>query len=227
MLFRSGKYGTTIAVNYSRAHGLDSTQYYNYAQDGGAIIKNEGDSMRIGYSNNFLGLGQQRYFEDANIEITRKINKKLKVKGSYIYLVYYSPVVNPGNGNKFNNNFKGNITSHIGVADILYKLNSKNAIRFEAQHLYTKRDFGSWVTGLIEYTMSPHWFFAVMDQWNYGNSQSYYRFHYPIVSFGYNDGGTRISMTYGRQRAGIFCVGGVCRNVPAANGLTLSITSRF
>jgi len=34
-------------------------------------------------------------------------------------------------------------------------------------------------------------------------------------------------VNYGRQRAGIFCVGGVCRQVPAANGLTLSVTSTF
>jgi hypothetical protein len=51
--------------------------------------------------------------------------------------------------------------------------------------------------------------------------------HYPITSIGYIRGGSRISMSYGRQRAGIFCVGGVCRVVPAANGLTLSITSTF
>jgi hypothetical protein len=222
-----GKYGTTIAVNYSRAHGLDTTQFHNYRNDGGLIVENANDTLRQGYSNNFLSIGKQRYFEDANIEITRKINKKLKIKGSYIYLVYYTPVINEGNPNKFNQNFKGNITSHIGVVDVLYKLNKKNAVRVEVQHLYTKKDYGNWLTGVIEYTMSPHWFFAVMDQWNYGNGDSNYQFHYPIVSMGYNEGGTRFSFTYGRQRAGIFCVGGVCRNVPAANGLTLSITSRF
>jgi hypothetical protein len=34
-------------------------------------------------------------------------------------------------------------------------------------------------------------------------------------------------MSYGKQRAGIFCVGGVCRNVPASNGFAISITSSF
>lgn len=222
-----GKYGTTIAINYSRAHGLDSTQIYNYRKDGGVVLINENDSARLGYTNKFLSVGKQRYFEDANIEITRKINKNLKLKGSYIYLVYYTPVVNEGNPNKFNQYFKGNITSHIGVLDVLYKLKKNNAIRVEFQNLYSRKDFGSWFTGIVEYTLAPHWFFAVMDQWNYGNADAHYRFHYPIASAGYNHGGTRISMTYGRQRAGIFCVGGVCRNVPAANGFTLSITSTF
>jgi len=34
-------------------------------------------------------------------------------------------------------------------------------------------------------------------------------------------------LMYGKQREGIFCVGGVCRNVPASNGVTLTITSSF
>ena len=51
--------------------------------------------------------------------------------------------------------------------------------------------------------------------------------YYPIGSFGYIRGGSRFSFSYGRQRAGIFCVGGVCRVVPAANGLTASITTTF
>ena len=34
-------------------------------------------------------------------------------------------------------------------------------------------------------------------------------------------------LQYGKQRAGVFCVGGVCRAVPASNGLTFSFTSSF
>ena len=46
-------------------------------------------------------------------------------------------------------------------------------------------------------------------------------------SVGYTNKANRISLGYGRQRAGIFCVGGVCRTVPASNGLSISITSSF
>jgi hypothetical protein len=51
--------------------------------------------------------------------------------------------------------------------------------------------------------------------------------HFPYVTAGYIRGATRLSVGYGRQRAGLFCVGGVCRFVPASNGLTISFTQSF
>ena len=66
-----------------------------------------------------------------------------------------------------------------------------------------------------------------MDQYNFGNLIEKERIHYYFASAGYLKGTNRIQIVYGRQREGIFCVGGVCRNVPAASGLTLSITSSF
>jgi len=44
---------------------------------------------------------------------------------------------------------------------------------------------------------------------------------------GYIEGATRITISGGRQRQGIFCVGGVCRVVPASNGVSLSVTTSF
>ena len=66
-----------------------------------------------------------------------------------------------------------------------------------------------------------------MDQYNYGNPSDELQLHYAYGSFGYIKDATRISIGYGRQREGLFCVGGVCRYVPASNGLTLSFTHSF
>ena len=66
-----------------------------------------------------------------------------------------------------------------------------------------------------------------MDQYNFGNTIEKQRIHYYFASAGYVKGNSRIQIGYGKQRAGLFCVGGVCRNVPASSGLTLSITSSF
>ncbi|MDC3260256.1 DUF6029 family protein [bacterium] len=206
-----GKYGTLIALNYSLAHGLDTTQYNQISDP---------DSTRMAYTTNYFALGEQKYFQDINIEITRKINKKLKIKASYINLFYNMEIVQGLGG-------RDNIKANIAVLDVLYKIKPKHAIRVEAQGLWTEQDQGDWATGVIEYTFSPHWFIAIMDQYNYGNSDVSYRLHYPIASLGFNKSGNRFMMSYGRQRAGIFCVGGVCRNVPASNGFTLSITSSF
>ena len=83
------------------------------------------------------------------------------------------------------------------------------------------------MTYLIEYTFNSNWFVSVMDQYNFGNPDASHREHHPYVSLGYIREATRITVSYGRQRAGLFCVGGICRPVPASNGLTFSLTHSF
>jgi hypothetical protein len=85
--------------------------------------------------------------------------------------------------------------------------------------------------GLVEYTFSPHWFFAFIDQYNGGYTDhdgvSHEAVHYLNISCGYSKGTNRFELGYGKKREGVFCVGGVCKNVPSSNGFTLSITSSF
>ena len=79
--------------------------------------------------------------------------------------------------------------------------------------MYTEQNTKSWAVLLAEYTVAPHWFVAAFDQWNYGNDDSNERFHYITGQFGYTRGSNRVvKSVYGRQRPGILCVGGVCRN---------------
>ena len=62
-----------------------------------------------------------------------------------------------------------------------------------------------------------------MNQYNYGNADASKRVNYPIITCGYIKDATRLTVSYGRQRAGLFCVGGVCRPVPANNGLMIEV----
>lgn len=208
-----GKYGTQVSVNYSHVSGLDSN-----------LIPN--DSNRIGYETKFFSPGKDVYFSDFNVEIRKKINKKLNVAYSYFNMRYNKDVIEGKVG-------EGIVNASIHVADVLYKFSRKHTLRFEGQHLRTNKgkgfykDQGNWATGLLEYTVSPHWTFAVLDQWNYGNSDAKKRIHYLFGSVGYIKGTNRFTLSYGRQRAGIFCVGGVCRNVPASNGFTFTVMSSF
>ena len=113
------------------------------------------------------------------------------------------------------------------VLDLTYKINRYHSLRFETQGMWTEQDKGNWAFGQIEYTFSPHWYLAILDQYNYGNKNIEKRIHYGLISGGYINGSHRFSLQYGKQRAGVFCVGGVCRAVPASNGLTFSFTSSF
>ena len=98
-------------------------------------------------------------------------------------------------------------------------------MRIELQHLQTEQHYKNWLMGLIEYRISPHWFWSIQDLYNYGHPTE--NPHYYSISTGYNKGASRLSITYGKQRAGLFCVGGVCREVPASNGISISLTNSF
>jgi len=90
-----------------------------------------------------------------------------------------------------------------------------------------KQDKGDWATVVAEYTWSPHWFVGLIDQYNFGNRDVSKRIHYLYGSAGYINGPHRLSIGYGKRREGIFCVGGVCRAVPASNGFEVTFTSSF
>ncbi|OFY88180.1 MAG: hypothetical protein A2236_06115 [Bacteroidetes bacterium RIFOXYA2_FULL_33_7] len=119
-----------------------------------------------------------------------------------------------------------NIFSTIFIAETNYKINANNSIRTEIQTLFTEQENGEWMMGMLEYSVAPHWFFSILDQYNYGNPANM-KIHYYSGSIGYVKNTTRIQISYGKQREGILCVGGVCRSVPASNGLTVSISSSF
>ena len=207
-----GKSGMTIAVNYSHVNSgkRDSIPGVKMDQTG-----------TLGYKSSFFQPGNTLYYQDFNIEVSKKFSKTWKGIFTYLNQAYNKDVVE-GHVNEY-----GIVYSNIGIADITWKITKKDALRFEAQGLWTKQDKGNWVAGLLEYTIAPDWFFSVQDQWNYGNTDKNLRLHYYLVSAGYTYNSSRISLSYGRQREGILCIGGVCRYVPAASGFTLTISSSF
>ena len=202
-------------MNYSTAYSLDTTRL-------GAV---DDTTARLGYTTNFFAIGDRHYFQDFNIEVRKKVREDWELAFTWLNLVYDIDIIQGKPG-------KSTVYADIFVLEGLHNFNDRNSVRFELQHLSTKQDQGNWATGLAEFTFSPHWFVAAMDQFNYvtfspEEGVEPKRIHYPIGSMGYIRGGNRFQINYGRQRAGIFCVGGVCRQVPAANGLTISITSTF
>jgi hypothetical protein len=205
-----GKYGMPINANISTA--FRPNQY-----TGGIDLS---DSSRVTYVGRPFESSDSLYWLDFNVNITRKINKSWNIIASYFHIQLNNDVAKVADA-------KGIISSHIGVIEVGYKINPKHSIRAEFQALFTEKDKGDWATAVIEYTISPNWFFSVMDQYNYGNKNEAQQLHYVIGSFGYIRDATRFMVSYGRQRAGLFCVGGVCRFVPASNGLTLSFTQSF
>ena len=207
-----GKYGTSFSMNYSRVNSISKDSVP------GAYI---GESGTLGYSTNFFVPGDEVYYQDFNIDMTKKFSKKWKTIFTYLNQIYNKDIVEGHLGEY------GLVYSNIAIADITWNITTKHSLRGEVQGLWTKQDKGNWLAGLVEYTISPKWFFSVQDQWNYGNDDPEQQIHYFLFSAGYTYNTSRIALSYGRQREGILCVGGVCRYVPAASGVTLTITSSF
>ena len=203
-----GKYGTVISLNYATAFA-PKREYLN-----------DMTTSRKGYKTTPFSMTDSMFVQDFNVEIKRKFNKKLKASINYFNFVFDDRAILVAKNHEL-------IFAQIFVLDITQKLNKKHSIRYEVQHLATQQDQGNWAFGQIEYTYGSHWSFAILDQYNYGNRDEVLQLHYLLGNIGYVTGPHRFSFQYGRQRAGIFCVGGVCRAVPASNGLTFTVTSSF
>ncbi len=203
-----GKYGTVISLNYATAYAPKREYLADMT------------TSRKGYKTTPFSMTDSMFVQDFNLEIKRKFNKKLKASVNYFNFVFDDRAILVAKNHEL-------IFAQIFVLDITQNLNKKHSIRYEAQHLATQQDQGNWAFGQIEYTYGSHWSFAILDQYNYGNRNEVLQLHYLLGNIGYVIGPHRFSFQYGRQRAGIFCVGGVCRAVPASNGFTFTVTSSF
>lgn len=207
-----GKYGVDIAVNFSRI-----TELKRSAVNDSIPI---GEGGTLGYKTDFFSISDSLFFQDFNIEVQHKFNSDFKALISWVNINYNIDVIEGHTGEPM-------VKANILILDATYKFSPKNALKAEFQHLSTKQDEGNWAQGMLEFTFAPTWFVTVVDQYNYGNDDKDRRFHFPTVAVGYTQDSNRLQIGYGKQREGIICVGGVCRNVPASNGLTITLTSSF
>ncbi len=214
-----GKYGMTISANYSV--NFDINRY----------DLNDLDGARRGYTTKpFDAKWDSLFYQDFNIEIKKKINKTFKFNVNYFFF-QFNPIANKVT------EYQKLITSHVAVLDMTFRLKKKIYLRTELQGLWTHKDVddptkrqdqGHWVAALLELTFSPHWTLSGLWQWNYGNDDPEIRQnHYIMGSFSYIKNGMRFSIDVGRQRAGFFCAGGICRLVPASTGVTFTFTASF
>jgi hypothetical protein len=208
--FLGGRFGTNLTLQYSRITDI----LRNPLDENTAI----GQSGTQGYTSDYFGEGE-KFFEDLSIELQRRLSRNLRLTLMYAWIYYNIAVIEGHAGDE-------NVVSNSFVADLTWRLPNRQALRFETQHLGTAQDKGSWLMGLLEYT-NRGFFVTAQNMWNYGNPSEEKQIHYIMVSTGFTKGGTRVMGSYGRQKEGIICIGGVCRFVPAVSGLSLTITSSF
>ena len=210
-----GKYGTKVNFNFSRINGLE----------GGYSMLNDNQD----HTPALFDFSQELYYSDINIEINKKVNKNVRYNAVIANQTYNKDFLEGKTPGEY-----GVLNSTIAVLDLSYRIKKGHTIRFETQALFSKQlesaskeAEGDWLMALAEYTISPNWFFAIQDMYNYGNENESKRLHYMNLNIGFLKGSTRFEIGYGKKREGIFCVGGVCKLVPSSNGLNLSITTSF
>lgn len=204
-----GKYGTDVHLNGSVVYGLDTTVTGGAGTEGYEVNGGVGDL----------------YYADLSLEVAKKLSKSVKLTATVAYQEF-NPVVEGHEADLYHN--------AVAIADLSWKVNKKHALRFEAEWMgsdsryapeegHTDRRAGDWLMGLVEWNIGTHWFVSASDQYAYNDGIG----NYYNVSVGYTQGATRLQVGYGKQREGLLCIGGVCRQVPASNGLTLSLTTSF
>ena len=192
--------------------------FYNFAKSGSRSSKiaiNFSHYRSLDDMNNIFSFGKVKYFQDFNIEWKKKWNDKWNTVLAYHNVYHNKSVIEGG--------LYDTVKAHIAILNAIYKYTKRRSFRFEIQHLYTREDFGNWAALVTEFSFAPTWTVFISDLYNYGVTD----IHYPNIGGSYTKGGTRFGLNYGRQRAGLFCVGGVCRFVPAATGITATLTVTF
>ena len=164
------------------------------------------------------GRKMNAFYRDISFDIEKQWNRKLKT--TFMYAVQTFSPDHAVTGTTWVNN--------VFVADILYKFTTRNSVRLELQYLYCDdprpvKEQSDWMAALVEVNFAPNWSFFVSDMYNHGGE----KVHYYSAGMSYSKSRTRVALSYGRNRAGYVCSGGVCRYMPAYTGANIAITTSF
>lgn len=152
-------------------------------------------------------------FRDFSADLEKQCTREFKVN-----LLYSMQERNTTYGTSDNTEL-----AHIIVGDFLYKFTPTFSLRMELQYLTSKEGEKDWMAGLLEASFAPKWSVFVSDMYNNGSS----KLHYYSAGVSYAHSRTRLQLSYGRNREGYVCSGGVCRIQPAYTGANFAMTISF
>ena len=196
-----GKYGTNISFNYSQWHGL-----------GGRYVATE----RKYKADKFI-LGE-KYYRDASIEIRKKWNLTWSSVFTFQNQFYNAKYVEEASGR---------VNANTLVIDNILRLKKSRSIKLQLQHQWADGLFKNWAAIQAEYNFNTRFSVFAIDLYNYSNDDAAARLHFYNIGTAYKNGAARIQLSYGRQRGGLVCVGGICRFVPESAGLNMSLNYSF
>lgn len=210
--------GTTSGHINSGEIGGQVDIYYNFRR-GTALGGKRGMKVNLNFST-YYNLAEEGSFKpktllwrNINVGMEKNFTRKFKMQ-----LLYSMQEYNHSHGIG-----KGTWLSNIVVADLLYKYTPTFSTRMELAYLTTFEDQKDWMSALMEVNFAPSWSIFASDMFNHGDT----KIHYYNAGFSYTQGRTRVALSYGRNRAGMVCSGGVCRLMPAYTGGNLTVSTSF
>lgn len=166
----------------------------------------------------FLGMNGRKMFREIGVELERKWKERFKSVLAYSHQEQSAEFI-AGYGEEI-------VKSDILVGDVLYKITPYHSLRLELQHMWSRNiPDKAWWFAQLEYGWAPKWMLYVSDMCNYDTSGE--TIHYYLGGMSFTQRSFRTSLSYGRNRAGNHCVGGVCRYVPDYTGFNLSLNWTF
>lgn len=210
--FLGGATGASFAINGSYWAGLkNDVTTITYLDKYGL------EQKETQLKSSFFGFGQ-KYYHDLAVEYRKPFSDRFITIFSYLNQYYNSFAI-------VQKDYY--VKAHTVSAEGTYFLSDTQSLRLEMQHQWADQDTKNWIGNTLEYVPNAHWSFFVSDLYNYGNDDPDKRLHYYNIGGAFAYKSTRVALSYGRQRGGVLCVGGVCRVVPESAGFTLNITSSF
>lgn len=209
-----GNYGGNLSLNFSQIN---------------SIRKNIID--KYNYESPFFEVGDTLLFRDVNIEYTTYFWSDIETILRYAFITNNKDILFFSGAPYY-----GKVYAHFVALENSINLSSDYSLHLKIEHLWQTQDStlkiddtenGNWLSGLAELSFKFKLLLSGMFDYNYGNHKDELKIVYYNFNIAYLMGATRISLSYGRNAGGILCVGGVCRAVPATNGLFLSFTSSF
>jgi len=196
-----GEYGTNVALNASYWGGLSART----------------DFTTRSYASDLFSVNE-KYYHDVGIEVRKRCTKDLSLVFMFLNQYY---------NKKYIEETTGIINANMITGELTYKFGKAQSVKVNAQHLWADADKKNWIGGGLDFALNYNWSLFVSDDYNYGNDDKEERKHYYNTGISFVTGAIRVAASYGKQRAGTLCAGGVCRMVSEATGLNLTVIASF
>lgn len=182
----------------------------------GTMLKLNASHIRGIQPSHWFVLSKEPYYTDVNLELNKKLTKDWYLAAMLMYQTYNQQVVE-GHGEI--------MRAGIGVLDVKWATSKNVQMRAELQYMYSRQRDGQWIYALYELSLFKQLMLTLSELYCIGGGSSESTEqgkHYYTFLATWQHGAHRLSAGYRKTNDGFSCAGGVCRYVPAQEGVVLS-----